>query len=111
MPDGSKDVLKMDQPSDEKKKPQEEQPRASIGEEPEEEPQERPFKVGLREVIAAVTAGVILLVIGILVFHEASSGNGSGKEGPAPLPRVHHAIARVPTICTIRGIPDSGYLN
>ena len=22
-----------------------------------------------------------------------------------------HAIARVPTICTIRGIPDSGYLN
>ena len=85
----------MDQPSDEKKKPQEEQPK------------ERPFKVGLREVIV----GVILLVIGILVVHNDSSGNGPGEEEPPPLPRAHHAIARVPTICTIRGIPDSGYLN
>jgi hypothetical protein len=124
----------MDQPSDEKKKPQEEQPPAphkeqpqdeqpkkddgvkppesateakSTGEEPEEEPKERPFKGGAREVIA----GVIVLVIGILVVHNNSSGNGPGQEEPPPLPRAHHAIARVPTICTIRGIPDSGYLN
>jgi hypothetical protein len=88
----------MDQPSDEKKKSQEEQPPAphkeqpkkddgvqppesateakSTGEEPEEEPKERPFKIGLREVIV----GVILLVIGMLVVHNSSSGNGPGEE-------------------------------
>ncbi|HEU5254303.1 MAG TPA: hypothetical protein VFU16_13370 [Solirubrobacterales bacterium] len=85
----------MDQPSEEKKKPQEEQPK------------ERHFKVGLREVIV----GVILLVIGILVVHNNSSGNGPGEEEPPPPSRANHAITRVPTICTIRGIPDSGYLN
>ena len=85
----------MNQPSEEKKKPQEEQPK------------ERHFKVGLREVIV----GVILLVIGILVVHNNSSGNGPGEEEPPPPSRANHAIARVPTICTIRGIPESGYLN
>jgi|GEM_PF-6551373 len=105
----------MDQPSDEKKKSQEEPPPAtkakSTGEEPEEAPKEGPFKIGLREVIAGVIVGVILLVIGILVVHNNSSGNGPGEEELPPLPQPHHAIARVPAICTIRGIPDSGYLN
>src|SRR5690349_2328372 len=85
----------MDQPSDEKTKPQDEQPK------------EHPFKIGLREVIV----GVVLLAIGVLVVHNNSSGNESGGGEPPPLPRAHHAIARVPTICKIHGIPDSGYLN
>jgi hypothetical protein len=104
----------MDQPSDEKQQPQDEPPRApdggrpqdgqsekndvvespdsateakSTGEKTQEKPKERNFKIGLREVIAGVIVGAILLGIGILLVHNNSSGGGPGGEEPPKLPR------------------------
>jgi hypothetical protein len=51
----------------------------------DEPPQERHVRIGLREIIAAVIGGVILIVIGIVVFH-----NGKEVVDPEPpkLPRI-----------------------
>jgi hypothetical protein len=101
-------ISRVDQLSDEQKK-QEEQPPPPHKKK-QQESKDSHIKIGLREVIV----GVILLVvggIGALIVHLHSNGNGPAEGEPPPPPQAHHAITRVPTICTIRGIPDDGYLN
>lgn len=100
----------MDQPSDKTQRPQDAQPPApggeqpqdeqpkqddevksatdpkSTDEEPEAESQERHVSIGLREIIAAVIGGVILIVIGIVVLHN--NGNGVVVPEPPKLPQI-----------------------
>lgn len=102
----------MNQPSDDEHQPQKPPPASEEGQEPEgKEPDkdgapgsegaksaqsksdETPrgsgghFKPGVREVVAAVIAGVILIVIGIAIFHDGNSGGSGPTEGGPPLPR------------------------
>jgi hypothetical protein len=105
----------MDQPNEEKQRAQGGKPTAPNGEQPQhgepkkddvakepeavtteakpieeepdqEEPQERYVRIGLREIVAAVAGGVILIVIGIVVFHNR--GDGVVEPEPPPLPRI-----------------------
>lgn len=62
------------------------------------------FQLGAGAVLAFSAIALIVAAFGI------GGGTGISATDPQHDP-PHHAIARVPTICTIRGIPDSGYLN
>ncbi|MGN6556418.1 MAG: hypothetical protein ACTHLH_00200 [Solirubrobacterales bacterium] len=61
----------------------------------------------LRDPILIGAIGVLLVSLIII----AVSGGGKGKTDSLRTEPTHDVIGRAPTICTISGIPDSGYLN
>jgi len=85
----------VDKPND-KKQPKGQQRRQDNGDgspqaespqgQSEQDRKERHFKLGLREVIAAVISGVIVLVIAIVVFHDKGSPGGVSEPPRPPRP-------------------------